>query len=157
MKRKGFHDLNSSFLMEFKFITLYAVHVSIEYVNTLFTCTLIAGEDSGCYYEGQPINFICVVSKVYGVLIWRGIGFVCTRDNTGENNMLPLLTADCSEEGSCGPYHATLSCLENGSYVSNLTFTANYAMNGEAIECSHLNQVVKTFPPLKVGGIYLHA
>ena len=120
-----------------------------------------ADEVAKCYTEGQAITFICVVPELTGVLTWDGGEFDCFREaDTFGNNSLPLVTpgnpSHCTEErGLCGPYSGSLTCLGNGSVISNLSFIASYSMNGGAIECEHRDAVVKTFS-LQVGGNIIH-
>ena len=99
----------------------------------------------------------CVVPIQIGILTWDGVGFDCLKkEQIFGNNSLPLVTpqdpSQCTvERGTCGPYRGTLSCLGNGSVISDLSFVASSSMNGGVIECEHRDAVVKAIS-LRVGG-----
>ena len=90
--------------------------------------------------------------------MWSGTGFNCPDPHTVlVNNIISLLTqpSQCMEErGVCGPYHGTLDCLGNGSFISDLFFTVNYSMNGGDVECIHRTIVYERIS-LQIGGIFL--
>ena len=102
-----------------------------------------------------------MVPRLTGILEWDGVGFDCVdADNTFGSNLLPLLTSEdpshCTEErGLCGPYSGSLSCLGNGSVISDLSFIARYSMNGGFIECAFRYDVIETIL-LQVGGNAIH-
>ena len=135
-----------------------AVHF-FKYNDIMIKSTFIPVTEPICYPEGQIVTLSCVVPAQIGVLAWDGVGFFCPNpSNPIVENVIRLLTTtsqQCYEEhGVCGPYSGTLSCLGNGSLISDLSFVTDSSMNGGNIVCAYQNQLVQTIP-LLVGSKYI--